>query len=128
MNHNYNNTHNNNGSNNNNAHNTNNATKDYPSPPEPKWDYNQCKQHNVCMHWMKTGTCLVEGCKFAHEIPSGTEEGTAKCHAVRTLDMIVNPSMWRHLNEVNSEQFITENNLVLMDSGSNEVVRPYNGW
>ena len=47
---------------------------------------------------------------------------------MKNLDMIVTPSEWKHLNEVNSEQFVTDNNLVLLDSGSNEVVRSYNGW
>ena len=42
--------------------------------------------------------------------------------------MIVNLAVWKHLNDVSSEQFITDNNLVLLDSGSNEVVRSYNGW
>ena len=80
------------------------------------------------MQWMRDGACLVEGCRFHHEVPQKAEEHVqVKLHTVRTLDVVATPAVWKHLNEVNSEQFITDNNLVLLDSGSNEVVRPYNG-
>ena len=81
------------------------------------------------MQWMRDGACLVEGCRYRHEVPQKAEEHIqVKAATVRTLDVVVTPAVWKHLNEVSSEQFITDNNLVLLDSGSNEVARPYNGW
>ena len=47
---------------------------------------------------------------------------------MKSDDTILNEAIWKHLNEVNSEKYIVDNNLVLLDSGSNEVVRPYSGW
>ena len=47
---------------------------------------------------------------------------------MKTSDTILNEAIWQHVNEVHSEKYIAGNNLVLLDSGSNEVVRPYNGW
>ena len=81
------------------------------------------------MQWLRNGTCLVEGCRFNHKIPQNAKGYVqTKVGVMKNLDMIVTPPVWKHLNEVNSEQFITDNNLVLLDSGSNEVVRSYSGW
>ena len=46
---------------------------------------------------------------------------------MKAMATIVSESIWRHLNEVNSAQYTIEHNLVLLDSGSNEVVVPFNG-
>ena len=71
---------------------------------------------------------MLEGCRFNHEVPKNEGETVSKAQALRRLDMYVTQSEWRHLNEVNHEQFVTDNNLVLLDSGSNEMVRPFNSW
>ena len=71
---------------------------------------------------------MLEGCRFVHDIPTEDGEAVPKIQTIRTLDMYVTQSEWRHLNEVSHEQFVIDNNLVLLDSGSNELVRPYNGW
>ena len=103
-------------------------SKDFPPPPVPKWDFNRCKQLGICWQWMKNGTCVLEQCRFTHDEPKEDGGAVPKIQTIRTLDMYVTQSEWRHLNEVNHEQFVIDNNLVLLDSGSNELVRPYNGW
>ena len=60
---------------------------------------------------------MLEGCRFVHEVPQKVEEHVPKVQTIRTLDMFATQSEWRHLNEVNHEQFVIDNNLVLLDIG-----------
>ena len=59
---------------------------------------------------------MLEGCRFNHDTPKNEGETVSKAQALRRLDMYVTQSEWRHLNEVNHEQFVIDNNLVLLDS------------
>ena len=108
-------------------------TKKNPSPPEQKWDFNKCKRHGVCVQWMRSGTCTVENCRFNHEIAQEAEEPNPLCHtvkvgAVKTWNTKVSVPPRKQRKEVVKEQIVVDKNLVLLDSGSDEVVRPFNGW
>ena len=81
------------------------------------------------MQWMRTGTCLAEGCKYNHEVPQNNDGNIqTKVGTMTNLDLVVTPPEWKYLNEVTTEQFVTDNKLVLLDSGSNEVVMSYSAW
>ena len=62
------------------------------------------------------GTCVIEQCRFTHDVPKEDGEAVPKIQTIRALDMHVTRSEWRHLNEVSHEQFVIGNNLVLLDS------------
>ena len=75
------------------------------------------------------GLAWLKGCRYNHEVPQNIDGNIqTKVGAVKNLDLVVTPSEWKCLNEVNTEQFVTDNKLVLLDSGSNEVVRSYSAW
>ena len=83
---------------------------------------------------MQTGKCLSENCIWKHEIPS---EAAQQDRSSTYVGMMVNsidgreeitltPSELGHLNEMKTDG--AARNMALLDSGSNEVVRTYNGW
>ena len=86
--------------------------------PEPPLNIMECQRKHLCITWMRTGICCAENCPYNHHMPVELQ-----CQVVLTASDIGNL-----LGGTETQRAVSKKGMVLMDSGANEVVRPFSNW